>query len=255
MTIAPSPCIFRILTLPGNIKFDGNIPAGIGAFSLTVPIDSGVVSGSGAADDVLAALQTDLVALGEPAVITLDGTTWRVGIDVGAGNTLQIMGADAATTFDLHLFGFAQGVSTVAAQVTTAPQAPLGTWASPVPLGGGYLRTRITQGAQVVAVSGRVVSVKRGAHLSTNFDFTDVAESSVFHSGADLAPTVHDADAFERLWENINDGASWQYSLDRTVRTAASVWVMDQASDFAPTRRLDGWPFYSFGFAAREYVA
>ena len=255
MAIAPSPCMFRVLTSPGNIKLDGNIPAGIGVFSVVVPIGSGVVSGSGAVDDVLAQLQALLVAGGIPAVITLNATTWRVSIDVGVGNTLQIMGADAATTCDLHLLGFDQGVSTAAVQVTTAPQAPLGTWASPVPLGGGYLRRRVTQGAQVVSVSGRVVTVKRGAHMSTNFDFTDVAESSVFHSGAPLAPTVHDADAFERFWENINDGAAWQYSLDRTVRTAAGVWVMDQSSDFAPTRRLDGWPFYTFNFTAREFVA
>tara|TARA_R100000664_G_scaffold32703_1_gene48062 strand:+ start:1932 stop:2675 length:744 start_codon:yes stop_codon:yes gene_type:complete len=247
--------MFRVLISPGNVKFDGNIPAGIGAFSVVIPIGSGVVSGSGAADDVLTQLQTALVAAGIPASVTLNATTWRVGIDVGAGNTLQVMGADAATTCDLHLLGFDQGVNTAAVQVTTAPQAPLGTWASPVPLGGGNLRRRTTQGAQVVSVSGRVVSVKRAAHLTTNFEFTDVAEASVFHSGLALSPTAHDADAFERFWENVNDGAQWQYSLDKTVRTSSGVWVMNMSSNFAPTRRLDGWPFFTFAFSAREYVA
>tara|TARA_R100001163_G_scaffold12051_1_gene11178 strand:- start:7221 stop:7958 length:738 start_codon:yes stop_codon:yes gene_type:complete len=244
--------MFRVLSAPGNIQFD----AVVGGVAITVvwTVGTGVVSGSGAPDDLLAAMQAALIAGGVPAVVTLNATTWRVSIDVGVGNTLSVSGGAAATTCDLHLFGFDQGVTTAAAQTTTAPQAPLGTWASPVPLGGGYLRRRVTQGAQVVSVSGRVVSVKRSAHLSTSFEFTDVPEASVFHSGAPLGPTVHDADAFERFWENINDGAEWQYSLDRTVRTAAGVWVMGMESEFIPTRRIDGWPFYSFNFDALEYV-
>jgi len=253
MAIAPSPCMFRVLSAPGNIQFD----AVVGGAPVVVvwTVGTGVVSGSGAADDLLAAMQAALVAGGVPATVTFDAAAWRISIDVGVGNTISVSGAAVATTCDLHLFGFDQGVTTAAAQTVTAPQAALGTWASPVPLGGGNLRRRATQGAQVVSVSGRVVSVKRSAHLSTNFEFTDVAEASVFHSGADLAPTVHDADAFERFWENVNDGGQWQYSLDRTVRTPSGVWVMDMASDFAPSRRLDGWPFFTFAFDAREYVA
>jgi hypothetical protein len=253
MAIAPSPCMFRVLTFPGDIQFD----AVVGGVAITVvyTVGTGVVSGSGAADDLLAAMQAALIAGGVPATVSLDSATWRISIDVGAGNTISVSGAAAATTCDLHLFGFDQGVSTAAAQTVTAPQAALGTWASPVPLGGGYLRRRTTEGAQVVSVSGRIVSVKRAALLTTNFEFTDVAESSVFDSGLDLAPTVHDADAFERFWSNVNDGGQWQYSLDRTVRTSSGVWVMDMASDFAPTRRLDGWPFFTFSFDARAYVA
>jgi hypothetical protein len=254
MALAPSPCMFRVLQNPGNVQFD----CVVGGVALTVvwTVGTGVVSGSGAGDDLLASLQAALIAAGVPApTVTLNPTTWRVSIDVGAGNTISVAGAAAATTCDLHLFGFDQGVSTAAAQTATAPQAPLGTWASPVPLGGGNLRRRATQGAQVTSVSGRVVSVKRSAHLTTNFEFTDVPEASVFDSGAPLAPTVHDADAWERFWGNVNDGAQWQYSLDRTVRTSAGVWVMDQGSDFAPTRRLDGWPFFSFSFDALEYVS
>ena len=252
MAIAPSPCMFRVLSAPGNIQFDAVVGAPV---TVVWSVGTGVVSGSGAADDLLAAMQTALIAGGIPAAVTFDATTWRVVIDVGVGNTISVSGAALATTCDLHLFGFDQGVTTPAAQTVTAPQAPLGTWASPVPLGGGYLRRRNTEGAQVVSVSGRIVSVKRAALLSTNFEFSDVPEASVFHSGAALTPTVHDADAFERFWENINDGAEWQYSLDRTVRTSAGVWVMDMASDFAPTRRIDGWPFFTFAFDAREFVA
>lgn len=253
MALAPSPCMFRVLESPGAIQFDCNVG---GAFSVVWTVGTGVVSGSGAADDLLADLQAALVAGGAPAaVVALDATTWRVSIDVGAGNTISVAGAAAATTCDLHLFGFDQGVTTPAAQTVVAPEAALGTWASPVPLGVGYLRRRTTQGAQVTSVSGRVVSVKRAAHLTTNFEFTDVPEAYVFHSGAALAPTVHDCDAFERFWENVNDGAQFQYSLDRTVRTSSGVWVLDMASDFAPTRRIDGWPFYSFAFDALEYVA
>ena len=165
------------------------------------------------------------------------------------------MGGSASTTFDLHRFGFDQGVNTAALQVTTSPEAPLGTWASPVPLGGGYLRRRQAQAAQPVAVSGRVVTVRRGVHLSTNLDFTDVPQAAVFHSGASLGPSVHDCDAFERFYEDITDGAAWQYCLDRTTRTKNATWVYASDDDFAPDRRIDGWPYFSFGFSAREFVA
>lgn len=255
MALAPNPCMFRVLTSPGSIQFDCNVPAGVGVVSVVLPIGVGVVSGSGAPDDLLAFIQGALVAAGVPAVVTLDAATWRVGFDVGVGNTLQVSGAAPATTCDLHLFGFDQGVTTPAAQVTTAPQAPLGTWACPVPLGAGYLRRRTAESAQAVSVSGRVVTVKRAVHLSTNFEFMDVPEASVFHSGAALAPTVHDADGYERWWANISDGAQWQYSLDRTVRTSSGVWVLDASTEFAPTRRIDGWPFFSFALSAREFVA
>ena len=77
----------------------------------------------------------------------------------------------------------------------------------------------------------------------------------MFHSGAPLTATVHDADAFERWFEDCSDGAQWQYSLDRTLRTTNAVWVLDGAADFAPTRRIDGWPYFTFGFDARGYVS
>tara|TARA_R100000808_G_C2112455_1_gene126136 strand:+ start:21 stop:806 length:786 start_codon:yes stop_codon:yes gene_type:complete len=261
MAIAPSPAIFRVLETLGNVRFEYDVGAGAVQFTHTVGlglVTSGVVANNGAADDLLLALQIDIAAQNAALAgvsVTLDAATWRVVIDVGAGNTLRVLGSAAATTFDLHRFGFSQGVDTVAAQVTTAPQAPLGTWASPVPLGGGYLRRRVPQSAQAVSVSGRVVTVRRGIHLSTRFDFTDTPEASVFHSGAALTPTVHDADAFERWFEDCSDGAQWQYSLDRTVRAAADVWVLDSANDFAPTRRIDGWPYFTFGFDARAYIA
>lgn len=260
MAIAASPAIFRVLETLGAIRFEYNVGAGAVQFTHTVGaglITSGVVAGNAASNDLLTALQIDLAgrdAALAASTVTLDATTWRVVIDVGVGNTLRVLGSDAATTFDLHRFGFDQGVDTAAAQVTTSPQAPLGTWASPVPLGAGYLRRRVPQSAQAVSVSGRVVTVRRGSHLSTRFEFTDVPQASVFHSGAALAPTVHDADAFERWFEDCSDGAQWQYSLDRTVRAADAFWVLDSSADFAPTRRIDGWPFFTFGFDGRAYV-
>jgi hypothetical protein len=253
MAIAPSPCMFRVLSTPGDIQFD--LVVGGVAQTLVHTVGTGVVSGSGAADDLLLAMQAAIAAIAPGATVVLDASAWRVVIDVGAGNTCAVAGAAVATTCDLHLFGFNQGVTTAAAQITTAPQAPLGTWASPVPLGGGYLRRRVAESAQAVAVSGRVVTVKRAALLSTNFDFFDVPEASVFHSGAPLSPTVHDADAFERWWENITDGAQWQYSFDRTVRLPDGVWVLDVGTEFTPTRRIDGWPFFSFNLSALGYVA
>ena len=174
MAIAPSPCVFRVLVAPGDIVLEYDVGGGPVQFTHTV--GTGVVSGSAAPDDLLAALAADIAAQNAALVgttATINAASWRVVVDVGGGNTLRVMGALAGTTCDLHLFGFAQGVDTVAAQVTTSPEAPLGTWASPVPLGGGYLRRRITQGAQPVAVSGRVVTVRRGSHLSTALDFTD----------------------------------------------------------------------------------
>ncbi len=260
MAIAASPAIFRVLETLGDVRFEYDVGAGAVQFTHTVGgvLTSGVVADNGEANDLLAVLEADLQAQ-DPALaaatVTLDATAWRVVIDVGAGNTLRVLGSAVATTFDLHRFGFDQGVDTVAAQVVTAPQAPLGTWASPTPLGSGYLRRRVPQSAQAVSVSGRVVTVRRGVHLSTRFEFTDVPEASVFHSGAPLTATVHDADAFERWFEDCSDGAQWQYSLDRTLRTTNAVWVLDGAADFAPTRRIDGWPYFTFGFDARGYVS
>tara|TARA_R110000796_G_scaffold114796_2_gene226731 strand:+ start:307 stop:1089 length:783 start_codon:yes stop_codon:yes gene_type:complete len=259
--LAPSPCLLRVLTVLGDVAFEYDV--GLGAVSFVHPVGAGlitqgVVAGNLAADDLLTALQIDLAGQ-DPLLagntVTLDPVTWRVVIDVGAGNTLSVLGASAATTFDLHRFGFDQGVNTAALQVTTAPQAPLGTWASPVPLGGGYLRRRQAQASQPVAVSGRVVTVRRGVHLSTSLEFTDVPEASVFHSGASLSPTVHDAEAFERFYEDITDGAAWHYCLDRSTRIKQNVWVYDADDDFAPDRRIDGWPYFSFGFSAREFVS
>ena len=261
MALAPSPCMFRVLSNLTTIDFEYDVGAGPVIFTHTVGlglVTEGVVAGNGAADDLLLALQIDLAGQAPAlaaSVVTLEPTSWRVLIDVGAGNTLRVMGASAGTTFDLHYFGFDQGVNTVAAQLVVSPQAPLGTWASPVPLGGGYLRRRQAEVAQPVAVSGRVVTVRRGVHLSTSLEFTDVPEAAVFHSGAALAPTVHDADAFERFYENITDGTAWQYSLDRTTRVKNRTWVYDASGDFAPSRRIDGWPYFTFGFTAREFIA
>jgi len=255
MTVAPSPCLLRVLSAPGDIVLEYDV--GLGPVQFTHTVGVGVVSGSGLADDLLLSLAADIAAQ-DPALVgtvaLLDATTWRVLIDVGVGNTLRIMGALAGTTCDLHLFGFDQGISTAALQVTASPEAPLGTWASPVPLGGGYLRQRTAANAQAVAVSGRVVTVRRGIHLSTGLEFTDTPEASVFHSGAALAPAVHDADAFERFFENVTDGGQWQYCLDRTTKVPDAVWVLGSSS-FAPSRRIDGWPFFTFGFDALEFVS
>ena len=255
MTVAPSPCLLRVLSAPGKISFVYDVGGGAVPFVHTV--GTGVVSGSGLADDLLTQLAADIAAQNAALVgttVVLDPITWRVYIDVGVGNTLRVMGAAVATTCDLHLFGFDQGVDTAALQLTTAPEAPLGTWASPVPLGGGYLRQRSAINAQAVAVSGRVVTVRRGVHLRTSLEFTDTPEASVFHSGASLAPAVHDADAFERFFENVSDGGQWQYCLDRNTKVSDAVWVLG-SSDFAPSRRIDGWPFFTFGFDALEFVA
>ena len=105
-----------------------------------------------------------------------------------------------------------------------------------------------------MAVSGRVVTVRRGVHLRTSLEFTDTPEASVFHSGSSLAQAVHDADAFERFFENVSDGGQWQYCLDRNTKVSDAVWVLG-SSDFAPSRRIDGWPFFTFGFDALEFVA
>ena len=256
MTIAPSPCLFRVLTAPGDIRLEYDVGAGPVQFTHTLA--SGVVSGSGAIDDILAALAADIAAQ-DPALAgttaTLGAQSWRVAIDVGAGNTLRVIGSSPATTADLHLLGFDQGADTVAAQVTTAPEAPLGTWASPVPLGADGRRKRVAVSAQAVAVNGQAVTVRRGVHLSTAFEFTDVAEALVYHSGAKLAAAAHDADAWERAFESLSDGAAWQYSTDRTVRlNDGGVWVLDAATDFNPSQRIDGWPFYGFRIQAREFV-
>jgi hypothetical protein len=98
MAIAASPAIFRVLETLGNVRFEYDVGAGAVQFTHTVGgvLTSGVVADNGEANDLLAVLEADLQAQ-DPALaaatVTLDATAWRVVIDVGAGNTLRVLGS------------------------------------------------------------------------------------------------------------------------------------------------------------------
>ena len=89
MALAPSPCMFRVLSNLTTIDFEYDVGAGPVIFTHTVGlglVTEGVVAGNGAADDLLLALQIDLAGQAPAlaaSVVVLEPTSWRVLIDVG----------------------------------------------------------------------------------------------------------------------------------------------------------------------------
>ena len=258
---APSPSLLRIWESPGALVIEYDLGGGPVLVDWSPAIADGVVSGAGLPTDLLADLQAYLIGLGMAgSVVSLTGA-WRVSLDVSAsGSTVRVMGSlapAAGVQMDARLLGFDAGIDTPAAAVLVAPEGPLGTWASPVPLGSDGWRARSHSGAQVVAESGRVVTVTRGSHLATSWAFSDVPRSAVFHDGAALTATHHPVEAFERWWQLMTDGAGFEYCPDQTANVPDGKWVPNlSATDFAPSStHYDGHPFHSFSLAAFERIA
>lgn len=258
MAIAPSPALLRVhdLTTEGlelAWDFGGGVITGV----WTPGAGAWVASGSGLADDLIADLDAFLKASVDPAasaVLDTSAAMPRLVLDPGpgAGSTISVNGAAAASTLDARWIGFSK-INTGQAATQTAPASPLGVWFSPVPLGRDFGRQTTLSAFQTTSVQGQTVSGLRGFSMAKRLAFTFVAEAHVFHAGQRLSGTVHDSDAWERFTQYNADGQRFQFVADKTTGASPTLYVLDNQDLSNLAQEHDGLPFWGFELTARRY--
>ena len=258
MAIAPSPGLLRVhdLTTEG-LELAWNVGAGVVTGTWSPGAGAWVCSGSGLADDLVLSLDAFMKAnIAGAASATLDASALlpRLVLDPGAGNTIAVNGAAAASTLDARWLGFSK-VNTPQAATQTAPAAPLGVWFSPVPLGRDFGRQTELAAFQTTSVNGQVVSGIRGFSISKRLSFTFVPEANVFSSGQRLTNTIHDSDGFERFIQYNADGQRFQYVDDKTTGASPTLFVLDNQNVGPFAQAHEGLPFWGFELTALGYEA
>lgn len=258
MAIAPSPGLLRVhdLTTEG-LELAWDIGAGVVTGTWAPGAGAWVCSGSGLADDLVLSLDAFMKAnIAGAASATLDASVSlpRLVLNPGAGNTMAVNGAAAASTLDARWLGFSKA-NTGQAASQVAPAAPLGVWFSPVPLGRDFGRQTSFSAFQTISVNGEVVSGLRGFNLSKRLGFTFVPEVNVFNSGQRLTNTIHDSDGFERFIQYNADGQRFQYVADKATGASPTLYVLDNRNLSPFSQAHEGLPFWGFEFTALGYEA